>query len=225
MLSHIRRGRRKKSIRMLLIIMTVVLSIGLIGSFAIMSAPSGSPQEGQPGTAASFDDLEERIDQYERAVDENPEDAENYINLGDAYYDFGVSKAQQGEDPEIVMESLKEALVNYEEALETRPDDLTLNLRVASTAFYTGEIDKAETYYERALDLEPEYPELLDVKVNYGQFLLYGKNDFEGAKEQWQEAIELTSDDEIEQAIESLIEEAEELERSYEEDQVELEFE
>ena len=122
--------------------------------------------------------LTEAIEQYERALQLKPDEAEAYTNLGgvlarqgklteavqnceralqlepdyaEAYYNLAVALAAQGKLPE--------AIKDYQRALQLKPDypEACNNLGVALSE--QGKLPEAIKNYERALQLKPDYPE------------------------------------------------------------------
>jgi len=214
MLSSIRKARTKKNIRLALIIMTVVLGIGLVGSFAIWSLPAPTqPKSGEKAeqdSAQEYEGLMKNIKGYKEMLKDNPDNVEVLKKLGNAYYDLGVRKLMEGQDIETAVDSLKQSLAAYERALELKPGDIELEIQAATAAFYTGDKEDAETHFRKALEIDPES---VEARISYGQFLLYGKNDFKGAREQWQQAMDYAPDEATKQTLQALIKQAEELEQ------------
>jgi len=216
MLNLIRRLYTKKNFRIGLIILTVVLCLGLVGTYfaylPVLLFSKGNA-EGE-GAHADYDyeyeNLENRIKEYEAQLKEKPEDVEILWNLGNAYYDLGIRKLVEGKEISEGTDSLKKSLEIYEKAVKIKPDDAKIWGQAAGAAYYVGDMEKAEKYYREALSLDPES---IDMRINYGQFLLYGKNDMAGAKAQWQKALSRAKDESTKQALEAMLEQVEELEK------------
>ncbi|NLO88988.1 MAG: hypothetical protein GX088_01435 [Clostridia bacterium] len=217
MLNNIRNLYKKKNFRIGLIVLTVVLCLGLVGSYFafIPDLLLSRGNRGGEGTQDmdydfEYENLENRIKEYEAKLKEKPEDVETLWNLGNAYYDLGVRKLVEGQEVSEGTESLKKSLETYEKAVEIDPDDAKILAQAAGAAYYVGDMEKAEKYYKEALNLDPES---VDTRINYGQYLLYGKNDLAGAKAQWQQALSRAKDETTKQALEAMLEQVEELEK------------
>ncbi|NLK00831.1 MAG: hypothetical protein GX318_06300 [Clostridia bacterium] len=213
MLRKLRRARSKKGMRYFLIALTVVLSVGLVGSFALMSMPSFQPEIGdnlQGTNEGYYERLEKDIEEYKEILEESPEELEILEKLGNAQYDLGIGKLMEGDNVDRALDNIKEALDSYEKALSIDPDNLELTIQTAVTAFYAGEKDRAETNYSKALKLDPES---VEAKLSYGQFLLYGESDIAGAKKQWKEALALAADDATKETLEAYIQQADQMEK------------
>jgi len=213
MLQFLRRARYDKKFRILLIIGTVFLAVGLVGSFALWSLPT-APQprastEDQANQPRDYSYLEEEIKSNQQALEESPDDPKLLTKLANAYYDLGVNQMMDGIDIEAATGNLKKALANYESALENTPDDVELHLQAAAAAFYSMETDKAEEHYKQALGVDPSS---IEARIDYGKFLLYGRSDFAGAKQQWRDAIALEPAPAVKETLEALIEQAEQIE-------------
>lgn len=212
MLQWIRRAKNKKRFRTLMIIGIVVLSFGLVGSYAIWSVPRfNSSQAGSSAPAdstADYEQMEKRIAEIEQSVAQKKDDPELLENLANAYYDLGFQMFTDGSDAKKAQENLNSALLNYEAVLKITPDNIPVTLQAAYTSWINGNVEKAEGFYKKALGIDPK---AVDTKISYGQFLLYGKNDFEGAKKQWQEALSLNPDADTKTNLQGLMDQADQL--------------
>lgn len=213
MLQWIRRSRTKKHFKIFMIIGIAVLSLGLIGSYAIWSIPrfsssSGTGEQTPADPTVEYQQMEERIAELEKSLSQKKDDPALLEKLGNAYYDLGFQMFMDGTDSKAAQENMNAALKNYEAVLKLKPDNIPVVLQAAYTASIVGNISKAEELYQKALSLDAGS---IEVKLNYGHFLLYGKNDFDGARKQWNEALKLNPDAETKKNIESLIEQANQL--------------
>ncbi|HHX94598.1 MAG TPA: tetratricopeptide repeat protein [Clostridia bacterium] len=219
MLQWLRRVKSKRSFRILAMIGVAILSVGLIGSFAIWSIPqfsSSSQANNQTPVDPSvqYEEMENRISELEASLSENKEDPKVLEKLGNAYYDLGFQMFMDGADSALALAKLNSALENYEAALELDPENVPLMLQAASTAASIGNTEKGEELYKQAVELEPDSAE---AKMYYGNFLLYAKSDFQGAREQLEKALELNPEEDIKSSIDALLEQADQLEAAQKE--------
>ena len=80
------------------------------------------------------------IEDYTKAIELNPDDAEAYHNRGAAYYDLG---------------NLELAIKDYTKAIELDPDFARTYINRGLAYRLSGNLDKAIKDYERYLELFP----------------------------------------------------------------------
>lgn len=156
------RDRRKKRQKIVFIILTVFLSVGLLGSSIVWFGGNYfSPPEDARVSAAG-----QTISDLEARVKENPHDLPALAELARAYAEAG---------------RLPEARQTYEKALAQKPDDSALRLGVAMSSFLLGDYDEAIAHLQEEIKRHPDNPE---AHYLYGQVLAAGKGDYErGIKE------------------------------------------
>lgn len=216
MLQWLRRVKSKKGFRIFVIIGIAVLSVGLVGSFAIWSLPNfSSASKAQDNTPADpsvqYKELEDSIAQLEKSAAEKQDDPEFLEKLGNAYYDLGFQMFMDGGDSAAISAKLTSALENYEAAMKLKPKDVPLMLQAASTATGVGKVDRADALYKKAMEIQPDSAAN---KLSYANFLLYVKSDFQGAKQQLQEAAKLNPDEQTKTGIESMLDQVDQLEKA-----------
>lgn len=214
MLQWLRKIKSKKSFRILTIIGILVLSVGLIGSYAIWSAPNISSSKADDNApldpSVQYQQAEATIADLEKSKSENKDDPEILEKLGNAYYDLGFQMFMDGGDSDTVFSKLSSALENYEAALKLDPENVPLMLQAASTATGVQNVERAEALYKKALEIEPDSA---SNKMAYGNFLLYVKSDYEGAKSQFQEGLKLNPDEQTKTSLEGLLDQVDQLEK------------
>jgi len=214
MLQWLRKIKSKKSFRIFTIIGIAVLSMGLIGSYAIWSAPNISSSKAEDDApldpSVQYQEAETKIAELEKSKAENKDDPEILEKLGNAYYDLGFQMFMDGGDSDTVFSKLSSALENYEAALKLDPENVPLMLQAASTATGVQNFERAEALYKKALEVEPDSA---SNKMAYGNFLLYVKSDFEGAKKQFQEGLKLNPDEQTKTSLEGLLDQVDQLEK------------
>ncbi len=151
---------RKRNKR-IIIIFVVLISVGLLGTtipmgFSYIGDYIGGNSQGTAGYSGSTED---------KAV-------QDYLE--------GV-KLMQEEKPDAASEKFASAIKGFEKVLESDPTNLPVLGDLATTYFYSGNVDKAVYYAEKALEIEPKYS---TVRLNYARYLFYGKNDADNAIKQ-----------------------------------------
>lgn len=157
------RDRRKKRQKIVFIILTVFLSVGLLGSSVVWF---GGNYFSPPPESAQVSAPERTISDLEARVKENPHDLPALAELARAYAEAG---------------RLPEACQTYEKALAQKPDDSNLRLGLARSSFLLGDYDEAIAHVQEEIKRNPDNPE---AHYLYGQVLAAGKGDYErGIKE------------------------------------------
>lgn len=197
------RGIRKyrRAARIPLIIMVVMISVSLVGSYIIWQSPSVSNPVGGNQTSLP-ESLRNNIRLYQQALKTNPEDVNLLIALGNSQYDLGAYYFDI-QDFEEGKSFFKAAVSSYQKALEKVPENINVRVDLATAAFYCQEYDLAEKHFKKALEQNPRF---LNARLNYGIFLLNARNDREGAIQQWQAALETNPDEQTAAYLKSLIE-------------------
>lgn len=171
------RDKRKKRQKMVFIVLTVFLSLGLLGSSVVWLGGnyfSPPPQNEQVSVQA------EAVADLEARVKENPSDPQALTALARAYFNAG---------------RLEEAQQTYEKALAQKPpDDGALRLELAMTSFLRSDYDKATATLEEEIKRHPDHAE---AHYLYGQVLAAGKKDYARGIQELEKFIELakTGDD------------------------------
>lgn len=167
------RQRQKRRQKILYIVLTALLSVGLLGSSVVWFGGnyfSALFQQDQP--------QRESIADLEAKVKANPDDPKALTALARAYFNAG---------------RLQEARDTYEKALEKSPEDGGLALELAMTCFLSGDYDRAAARLEEELKRNPENKEALYL---YGQVLALGKNDYRQGIAQLEKFIEVAKEGE-----------------------------
>jgi cytochrome c-type biogenesis protein CcmH/NrfG len=162
---------RKKQQKIVFIILTIVLGVGLVGSSMFWAfggsnsiTDNSAATETQPEVTA-----EEQIKNLEAMLKEDPKNTELMGRLAELYWQNG--KARQAVD-------------TYSRALEIKPGDVRLRKDLALTYYLMGEYDKAVSEIEEVLKQNSS-----DAQAHYylGQFYAYrsdgGRDVDKGIKE------------------------------------------
>ncbi|MDS1029563.1 tetratricopeptide repeat protein [Bacillota bacterium LX-D] len=209
MLSAIRRYKRMAKIP--LIILVVVLSFGLVGSYIFVQPLPKVNQETQTqdntavNTEEAIKNLQANINEYEKQYKANPKNSDTIIALGNSQYNlasyyFTLEKYQDGE------KFFKDAVATYQKAIKMQPKNVNVMVDLATAALYSKQYAIAEKYYQKAIALDPKF---LKARMNYGIYLKIVRNDVKGAKEQWQAALKTNPNAEVANVFKELINNAE----------------
>ncbi|WP_227767132.1 tetratricopeptide repeat protein [Zhaonella formicivorans] len=204
MLKAIRKHKRAAKIP--LIILVIVLSVGLVGSFMVWQAPSADDFQatGASGGNSQLQSLRANIRQYEQAVKTNPNNVNLLVALANNQYDLGVQYFDV-QNYEEGAKFFKAAVKSYQKALEQQPQNINIRVDLATAAFYSAQYDLAEEHYKKAIEQDPKF---LNARMNYGIFLYNVRNDKKGAIAQWQAALETKPDAATAERLKKLIESA-----------------
>ncbi len=182
----------------------VIISITLLGSsfVAIFSPSQNQSPEAQTQEALEREYLarQERVQQLIEAVESNPDNIEAQIILADAYFDKSRVTGQLNYEDEN-QEDLQNAVELYQGIL-SKQDNNEIALKLATAAFLLGDTELAESTYTKLLTEEPEN---IDALYGYGLLLFYNKQEYEQAEEKWQEALKITTDEQMQARLEEMI--------------------
>lgn len=117
-----------------------------------------------------------RVKALTSVAEQNPKDPEPRVQLGNLYFDA---------------EQYTTAISWYEaaHALNTSDPDVSTDLGVAY--YYTNQPDRAIAQFERSLAVDPKHTKTL---LNLGIVKAFGKQDYDGAADAWQQVVSLSPD-------------------------------
>ncbi|KKM12289.1 hypothetical protein SY88_03785 [Clostridiales bacterium PH28_bin88] len=208
-MSVMRKMRKAGTNRVFYIILTILISIGLVGGYAAFSTSSLNSQTptGTQGTLAPSGpdqtSLETNIRRYKQVLKASPRNLEVLVDLGNAQYDLGVTYSQQGREADAVRE-LKGAVESYGKALEIDPQNVDVRVDMATAAFYASDYQVAQEQFKKAIEINPNH---VYGRMNYGVFLAQAVGDSEAAVHQWEAALATKPDPGTEARIRNLIKE------------------
>lgn len=195
---------QKKTQKIVVTIIIIVISISLIGSsFYAMFTPDQQQNleaERQEALEKEYLDRKDRVAQLSDAVAKNPENMEAKIILADAYFDKSIVTGQLNYNDEH-QKDLRKAVELYQKVLE-KQDDNEVTLKLATAAFFLGDTELAEKSY---IELLKKDPKNADALYGYGLLLFYNKQEYELAEEKWQEALDITTDEQMKTRLEEMI--------------------
>lgn len=199
-----RKLRNIRRMRAPMIILVIVLSIGLVGSFTLMSSPDRQPPSVNQNLTREeqINYLNELKDQYTADIEANPENKEAIAALAEIHQYLG----NLYEDEEQQEEHLNLSYSFYQKLLKFEPENLSTLLNTALSAHRLGHDEDAEKYFKEAIEIDPNNPSTL---VNYGVFLMNAKGDFTTAKTYFNQALEQDITEDEQKQIQVLVDFAE----------------
>lgn len=189
-----------KSARIPLIILVVMISVSLVGSYLVWQSPQvNTPLFDQTNPLES---LRHNIRLLQQALQTDPQNEDLLIPLGNSQYDLGayyfdIQDYDQGRT------YFEAAVASYEKALEKVPENINVRVDLATAAYYSQQYDLAEEHFQKAIELEPTF---INARLNYGIFLLDVREDPEGAIKQWEAALETDPEPSVASYLNNLIE-------------------
>lgn len=163
----------------------IALAVGFVGgivfsAFKMESSTSETPVMMSADETHTHEALSsEQADQIaalEKAAAQTPENAEGWIVLGNACYDFGLTE---------------KAIHAYETALEHQPDNADVWTDLGVMYRQNGEPEKAVASFEKAQSVSPGHEVSL---FNKGVVLMHDMNDMAGAMAAWEELLKINPD-------------------------------
>jgi len=176
----------KKTMRLPLIIMTLILGFGLVGSFAIWSAPNVNTNgnKAQITPEEQIANLQASIDTWEKSLQDTPKDFSLLKSLADVRYEQAGLYVQT-ENYDKSQEVFQKSLENYLAALDNAPEELNnkgkadIMVQAATCAWHSSQNEVADALFQQAKGLVPDD---FDTIYSYVLFLALGKQDFPQAK-------------------------------------------
>ena len=132
------------------------------------SAPAQSPAAPQ---AAPIDP--DRVKALENVATQNAGDVQSRVQLGNMYFDA---------------EQYAQSITWYEQALKLNPNDANVSTDLGVAYYYTNQPDRALAQFDQSLRVDPKHVKTL---LNVGIVRAFGKQDFAGAAQAWQQVVDL----------------------------------
>lgn len=196
---------KKKTQRIYATILTVLISIAMIGSGFIGYFYGGSVPPtnlNTPNATADYQARKARIEAMVQQAKVDPGNVPLQTSLGNEYYDAGVAAEQVA--PTESKENYQRAVEAYQNILKTNKDPNVM-VDMATAAFKSGDNDLADKSYKEALALKPDFYNGL---VNHGVFLANIKQDLPGAVIQWEKAEKIASNSTEKDNVKALLSQA-----------------
>ena len=159
----------------------VILGWVLATQEANRSQPSVPPHTSAAAPAATAERQapaldEARVRTLQSAIQQDPKNAGNYTQLGNAYFDA---------------EQWPNAIDAYERSLKLNPNDADVSTDLGVSYYYTNRTDDALAQFERSLQISPNHTKTL---LNKGIVLAFGKENLQAAADEWKKVVELAPD-------------------------------
>jgi len=151
------RNMAKRRQKIVFIILTVILSVGMLGSSAVWLGDYFSPSRDQQVSSTSPGD---EISGLQAKVKANPNDANAVTTLARVYSKNGY---------------FEDARQMYLQAVALNPDNGTLRVEQAQNSFMSGDSDSAAAILSEETKRHPDNKE---AHYLYGQVLAEGKKDY-----------------------------------------------
>ena len=137
-------------------------------------APVPVAESAAPSEAPAPAPIDEaRVEELQSAAEQAPDDAQIRVDLGNLYFD-----AQRFE----------EAIPWFDAALALGLEEVQVSTNLGVAYFYTDDVDQSLAQFERSLELDPTHGQTL---LSIGIVRAFGKQDFDGAIEVWEEVQQL----------------------------------
>ncbi|AHF08316.1 tetratricopeptide repeat protein [Desulfitobacterium metallireducens] len=202
-------NKKHKRNRTVAIIIVSLVSLSMIGSSFVLffnDTPVAQTATQAGDTAdAQIQSLQGQVDGIDQALKAKPEDSGLRLSLANSYYDLGMAQLNSSQDQAVVeagKTSLKQAITEYQEVLKSKKDDVGILVDMATAAFYSGDNTLAETTFQQALAIKPDF---LNALMNHGVYLMEAKGDYLGAIAEFNKALNTNPSSENVQQINSLI--------------------
>jgi len=97
------------------------------------------------------------IDLYQKGLEIDPKSEVGYNLVGMA------CRMQYNKTGDVLWRHKE--IISFNQALEINPDYVPALINLGATYYYSGEKDKAVTYFEHALEVYPEHPEANEIRT------------------------------------------------------------
>ncbi len=181
-----KQAKKKRNKRILWGVIAFLLGIGLIGTSILwgLGAFDSNDYEKEEETA----DTAQAVSDAEAALAADPENISLMKDLGEAYLNNG---------------QFEEALEQYLKVTEASPTDIDAWLNQAVAQSYTGDYEASRASFEKAIEVNPDYPVSY---YYYGYYLGFGMGEYEEGIEQLQKYKEVAGEGADTSSVDSLIE-------------------
>ena len=137
------------------------------------TAAQAAPGQQTPGAPAPAPIDPERVKALESVAAQNPNDAQSRIQLGNMFFDA---------------EQYAQSITWYEQALKINSGDANVSTDLGVAYYYTNQPDRALAQFDVSLKTDPKHVKTL---LNVGIVRAFGKQDFAGAAQAWQQVVDL----------------------------------
>ncbi len=127
--------------------------------------------------------------ELEQQIEENPEDMAIFEQLADVYFVLG-ELSYYMQNPVDGDMYFGKAAEKYQDVLNEDESNHDLRIRMATAAFYSGNLGTAEEEYMEVMSRDPHHPE----PYFYYGIVQYEQEDYEAAIESWEALMDLEKD-------------------------------
>lgn len=160
---------KAKDYRQVILIAWVLIILVLIGIFFLVGLNSNQPTANQTEANA---DVQQRINQWQQKLAQNPNDVDALIELGFAYYDGYL---------------FKEAAATFEKAVSLAPNNQEAVAALGLAYESLNKPNEALQQYERALQIKPDFD---FPKVRKARLLAEGRGEYAQAAQLLKEVVD-----------------------------------
>lgn len=141
----------------------------------------------------------QQLSAYEalQELDEDPKDAEALLRMANLYFNLA-EQARGNGDQASALRYANPGVRYYDRYLAESPGDNTARADYASLLYYSGQTDRAVQEVSKVLADQPNH---INANYNLGIILYGGRRDTEGAREQFEKVVELTSGNQDQHAV------------------------
>ncbi|RJQ27368.1 MAG: tetratricopeptide repeat protein [Peptococcaceae bacterium] len=169
----IRKTRAKKLQKTIFIVITVLLSIGLVIPLLGIFSNQGQVPNGITDNDADKKTPQEKMAELEGKKKESPGDTKILLKLAEAYLSAG---------------KVDQAIKEYEQVLALEPENVQVRLSLANIYYLIDKYDLAAGQLEELLKQNPQDK---NARYLYGLVLAEGKGDYAGGIREMEKFIEL----------------------------------
>ncbi len=164
-------------------IATITLVVGFLMGVVVtvyksrsgLPVPSAPPQSQPPppqaGKQGPSVETAARIFELDKLTNQNPEDVQAWIQLGNLYFDS---------------ENFEKAINAYQESLALKPDNADVLTDVGVMYRRSGKPAEAVKAFDKAIAVDPRHEV---ARFNKGIVLMHDLNDIAGAMRSWEELV------------------------------------
>jgi len=155
----------KKKVGMVTKVGAVIVALTFIAVYIPMIGDVANPGSGTQATQDAAQ-AAQRITSLEELAKKSPENVENWIQLGNAYYDYEKLTGDKS--------AASKAVESYQKALELDPKRVSVRVDMATKYFSMGQVETATAEAQKAIETDPKFA---NAYFNLGVFLnAQGKN-------------------------------------------------
>jgi len=138
------------------------------------------------------DNLDKALENYKIAVKKGTQEVLAYQDMGNIYYQQSRDLANSGGSQMDASSKMSLSIDNYKKAIEIEPNNSELHNSLGMALYAAGQLGNAFGEYKKAVELDKDNASAYS---NLGEYYFYEKQDFQSAKDAYNKAITLYSED------------------------------